>query len=71
MLLKGLTVLCILLTTFSFTIKVEAKTFSIDTWSLEEKIGEMLIVHFHGTSFNEEARQFIEQLHVGGFIYYN
>ena len=57
--------------TLSFTMKIEAKTFSIDSWSLEEKIGEMLIVHFYGTSFNEEANQFIKQLHVGGFIYYN
>ncbi len=44
---------------------------SIDSLSLEEKIGQMLFVHFHGTSINEEARQFIKNIHVGGFIYYN
>lgn len=44
---------------------------SINSLSLEEKIGQMLFVHFHGTSFNEEARQFIELIHVSGFVYYN
>ena len=39
--------------------------------SLEEKIGQLLIVHFHGEEANEEARFLIQELHVGGIIYYN
>ncbi|MBM3191732.1 MAG: beta-N-acetylhexosaminidase [Chlamydiae bacterium] len=38
--------------------------------SLEEKIGALLVVHFHGTSLNEEALFYLNHLHVGGFIYY-
>ncbi|MES2345412.1 MAG: glycoside hydrolase family 3 protein [Chlamydiota bacterium] len=38
---------------------------------LEEKIGQLFIVHFNGEEVNEEATVFIEELHVGGFIYYN
>lgn len=29
------------------------------------------MVHFHGEGANDEAKAYIEQLHVGGFIYYN
>ena len=39
--------------------------------TLEEKIGQMLIVHFHGEEANEEARSLIQELHVGGLIYYD
>lgn len=38
--------------------------------NLEEKIGQLLIVHFNGNRSNEEARDLIEKAHVGGFIYY-
>jgi beta-N-acetylhexosaminidase len=41
------------------------------TLSLEEKIGQLLIVHFNGESANEDARLLIQDLHVGGIIYYN
>ncbi len=39
--------------------------------TLEEKVGQLLIVHFHGESINDDARKLIHELHVGGFIYYN
>lgn len=42
----------------------------IETLSVEEKVGQLLIVHCHGTSFNEEMEQFIKKLHIGGIIYY-
>ena len=29
------------------------------------------MVHFHGEAANEEARRLIEDLHIGGIIYYN
>jgi beta-N-acetylhexosaminidase len=39
--------------------------------SLEEKIGQILLVHFNGEVATEEARELIQDLHVGGVIYYN
>jgi beta-glucosidase-like glycosyl hydrolase len=39
--------------------------------SLEEKVGQLLIVHFHGEQANAEAGTLLEKAHVGGFIYYN
>lgn len=39
--------------------------------SLEEKVGQLLMVHFHGEEANQEAKVLIQDLHVGGIIYYN
>ncbi len=39
--------------------------------SLEEKVGQLLMVHFHGEVANEEARALIQDTKVGGIIYYN
>lgn len=39
--------------------------------SLEEKVGQLLLVHFHGQEANEESKHLIQDLHVGGIIYYN
>lgn len=44
---------------------------SVSDLSLEEKVGQLLFVHFHGQEVNEEARKLIQDLHVGGIIYYN
>lgn len=41
------------------------------TPSLEEKVGQMLMVHFNGEMPNENSRRLIEELYVGGIIYYN
>jgi beta-N-acetylhexosaminidase len=41
------------------------------TMSLEEKIGQLLMVHFHGAVANEEAKSLIQDIKVGGIIYYN
>lgn len=38
--------------------------------SLEEKIGQLMIVHFHGKQANEESEILLSKAHVGGFIYY-
>jgi len=46
-------------------------SFALDDLSLEEKVGQMLIVHFHGYEANEDAKQLIQEAKVGGFIYYN
>ena len=39
--------------------------------TIEEKVGQLLMVHFHGTELNDEARRLIDEAHVGGFCYYD
>jgi len=39
--------------------------------SLEEKVGQLLMVHFQGEEANEDARTLIQEAKVGGIIYYN
>ncbi len=39
--------------------------------NLEEKVGQVLVVHFHGEQANDDAKALIQEMHVGGFIYYN
>jgi beta-N-acetylhexosaminidase len=38
--------------------------------SLEEKVGQVLMVHFHGREANEEAKRLIQETYIGGIIYY-
>ena len=45
--------------------------FSLFGMTLEEKVGQMLMVHFHGEEINDDARQLIDKARVGGFIFYN
>lgn len=39
--------------------------------SLEEKVGQILMVHFLGEIANEDARVLVEDVRVGGIIYYS
>ena len=39
--------------------------------SLEEKVGQLLLVHFHGEDSNEEAKILVQEIGVGGIVYYN
>jgi beta-N-acetylhexosaminidase len=39
--------------------------------TVEEKIGQLLMVHFNGESVNEDAKHLIKKVRVGGIIYYN
>jgi beta-N-acetylhexosaminidase len=39
--------------------------------TLEEKVGQLLMVHFHGETANAEAQILIQETKVGGIIYYN
>src|SRR3990167_8258890 len=39
--------------------------------TLSEKIGQLLMVHFRGTTANAAARCAVQELAVGGIIYYN
>ncbi len=43
----------------------------LSTMSVEEKVGQLLMVHFHGEDVNEEAESLVQQAHVGGIIYFN
>lgn len=43
---------------------------SVADLSLEEKVGQLLITHFHGEEMNEEAKLLLEEIHIGGVIYY-
>ncbi len=38
--------------------------------SVEEKVGQLLLVHFNGKEYNAKAEKLLRQAHVGGFIYY-
>lgn len=53
-----------------FTRYVEAKIPELQDLSLEAKVGQLLLVHFHGHQPNHDAQVLIEKAHVGGFIYY-
>jgi beta-N-acetylhexosaminidase len=44
---------------------------SFQELTLEEKVGQLLMVHFNGEVANSDAEFLIQQLHVGGMIYYN
>ncbi len=39
--------------------------------TMEEKVGQLFMVHFSGESINEDAKTLIRDVKVGGFIYYN
>lgn len=54
-----------------FFLSVQAIEFDITSMTLEEKVGQLLIVHFDGNEVNQEASDLIQNAHVGGIIYYN
>jgi len=39
--------------------------------SLEEKVGQLLMVHFNGEKVNEDAVTLVQEIGVGGVMYYN
>ncbi|WP_154017925.1 glycoside hydrolase family 3 protein [Candidatus Protochlamydia phocaeensis] len=43
---------------------------SLDELTIEEKVGQLLLVHFHGEINNVDSERLIQEAHVGGFIYY-
>jgi len=45
--------------------------FSVEEMTLEEKVGQILLVHVNGEEANDEAALLVQNIHVGGFIYYN
>lgn len=44
---------------------------TINTLTVEEKVGQILMVHFVGSEANEEAEKLIRVAKVGSFIFYN
>lgn len=42
----------------------------VEELTLEEKVGQLLMVHFRGSDLNEEVERLIHEAHVGGVIYY-
>jgi beta-N-acetylhexosaminidase len=46
-------------------------SFSAHSLSLEEKIGQLLIVTCPSSEINDDCKSIINDLHVGGFIYYS
>lgn len=63
--MKGLALFLVVLSTSSLF------SFSCKELTIEEKVGQLLMVHFHGEDVNEEAHTLIHDLHIGGIIYYN
>lgn len=47
-----------------------AKMIALDL-TLEEKVGQILMVHVHGEIANDDAKALIQDVKVGGIIYYN
>jgi beta-N-acetylhexosaminidase len=44
---------------------------SVRDMTLEEKVGQLLMVHFNGEIANEDAKALVQETKVGGIIYYN
>jgi beta-N-acetylhexosaminidase len=42
---------------------------STENLSLEEKVGQLLIVHFNGETPNDNAKTMIQEAQVGGIFY--
>ena len=40
----------------------------IDKMTLDEKIGQLMIVGLNGTSIDDHTREMIEKYHIGGFV---
>lgn len=43
---------------------------AFDNLSLEEKVGQLLIVSFYGEEVNDNAKKLIQEAHIGGVVYY-
>ncbi|MFE5322056.1 beta-N-acetylhexosaminidase [Paenibacillus sp. NPDC056579] len=43
----------------------------VESMSIDEKIGQMLLIGIDGTTFNDTLRRNITERHIGGFIFYS
>ncbi len=51
--------------------QVTPKTITIANMTLSEKVGQLMMVNFHGETANATALKLIQDLKIGGIIYYN
>ena len=51
--------------------QLKPKTISVTDMTLPEKIGQLMMVHFHGIEANAEAYKLVQDISIGGMIYYN
>ena len=42
----------------------------VNSLTLEQKIGQMLLFAFHGTEYNEQLDAFVKELRPGGIVYF-
>lgn len=54
-----------------YMITFQGHAYLLDHMTLEEKVGQLLMVHFNGESANEDAKTLIQKAHIGSIIYYN
>ena len=54
-----------------FFLAAVATVFGHEGMTLEEKVGQVLMVHFHGEVVNEDAKALVQETKVGSIIYYN
>ena len=54
-----------------FLITLFCCSITLQALSIQEKVGQVLMVHFYGETANQDARTLIQDLHVGAIIYYN
>lgn len=47
-----------------------ANDVAAEAMTLEEKVGQLLMVHVNGEEAGDDAKQLIQQQHIGGIIYY-
>lgn len=58
----------VIITSFSFPCQAVEP---VKELSLEEKVGQLLMVHFNGECANDDAKALIQECFVGGIMYYN
>jgi len=46
-------------------------SYSLKEMTLEEKVGQLLMVHFNGEEVNDDAKILVQDTKAGGIIYYN
>lgn len=61
----------LLLILFSLLFTTPLFSSPMPTMTIEEKVGQILQVHFNGETANDDAKILIQELHVGSIIYYN
>jgi len=64
--------ICLILSVFHLVLMMPCfGSVDIGKLSIEQKVGQLLIVHFNGEEVNPAAKLLVQQLGVGGIIYYN